>query len=103
MHAVRIQLDEVISGDISGDEQRRLTADEPALLHRSAVAVVQDVHVGQVFQRRLIDAGVVVLGAVEAEQDVIEGAAILVERCDFAVGVAVFGVNALHIATINQQ
>ncbi|MNH23585.1 hypothetical protein D3C79_834900 [compost metagenome] len=103
MHAVRVHLGKLVSTDVCGNEQRRLRADKPALLHRGAVAVVQDVDVSQVFQRRLVDARVVVLGAIEAKQDVVEGAAILVERRDLAVAVAVFGVDALDVAAINQQ
>ncbi|MNT11262.1 hypothetical protein D3C72_1461350 [compost metagenome] len=103
MNAVGVQLGKLVRADVRGDEQRGLAADEPALLHRGAVAVVQDVHISQVFQRRLIDAGVVVLGAIEAEQDVVEGPAVLVERRKLREGVAILCVDTLEIPAFDQQ
>ncbi|MNH26903.1 hypothetical protein D3C79_869850 [compost metagenome] len=64
---------------------------------------MQDVHISQVFQRRLVDAGIVVLGSVEAEQDVIERLAILVERLGLGVGLAVLAVETLDVLSIYQQ
>ncbi|MOA04895.1 hypothetical protein D3C78_1244680 [compost metagenome] len=64
---------------------------------------MQDVHISQVFQRRLVDAGIVVLGAVEAEQDVVEGPAVLVERRELREGIAILCVDTLEIPAFDQQ
>ncbi|MNJ41190.1 hypothetical protein D3C77_361080 [compost metagenome] len=103
MHAVRVHLGKLVSTDVCGNEQRRLRADKPALLHRGAVAVVQDVHVGKVFKWRLVDTRIVVLRTVEAEQDVVEWLARLVGRHRLGEGVAVFGIDALDVSPIDQQ
>ncbi|MNJ53231.1 hypothetical protein D3C77_486110 [compost metagenome] len=102
VHSVRVGRNKFIGRHVSSDEERGLAADEPALLHRGAVAVVQDVHVGQVLERRPVDAGVVVLRSVEAEQDVSEWLAILVEGRDLSEGFPVLRIDTLDVSPVDQ-
>lgn len=103
MQTVRVQLRELVGFDAGSDEQRWLTTDKTALLHRGAVAVVKDVDVGQIFQRRLVDTGVVVLSPVEAERDVIEGLASLVSRLRLLDAFFALLVDALYVFPVDQQ
>ncbi|MNC54297.1 hypothetical protein D3C75_1037730 [compost metagenome] len=64
---------------------------------------MQDVHVGQVFERRLVDVGIVVFGAEEAERDVVEWLAVLVGRVRRSEVFAAFLVNPLLILSVDQQ
>ncbi|MNJ75866.1 hypothetical protein D3C77_730350 [compost metagenome] len=63
---------------------------------------MEDVHVGQVLKWRPVYAGIVVLRAVEAEQDVLERLARLVGRHRLGEALPVFGINTLNVSPVGQ-